>query len=391
MMCAVVRAASQDRPEAGAASTPRVEMSCFGGGRRLLLWARAVRAVDVAQAPDRSRVEGTDAEEQTMIIGQSAASRAMSASLQRFAACAVPVLLEGETGTGKELAAREIHYAGLRARKPFVPVNCGALPDTLIESELFGHQRGAFTDAKTGQAGLIELAQGGTLFLDEVDALSPKAQVTLLRFLQDHEYRPVGARVSRTADVRVVAATNASLEQLSLDGRFRRDLYYRLNALYLRVAPLRERVADIAPLAQHFLAAAVRQLDTAPRCWSDAALAALAAHSWPGNVRELENVALRACVNAEVGEVGVAELAAADAVFATALGQPPAAGPCDGSFSASKARAIASFERTFLIKLLREARGNVTAAARLADIERRQLGKLMKKHGIERNAYRALP
>ena len=323
-----------------------------------------------------------------MIVGQSVASCAMLASLRRFAACAVPVLLEGETGTGKELAAREIHYAGPRAQKPFVPVNCGALPDTLIESELFGHRRGAFTDAKSEQPGLVELAQGGTLFLDEVDTLSPKAQVTLLRFLQDREYRPVGGRVARTADVRIVAATNASLEQLSLERRFRRDLYYRLNALYLRLLPLRERTADIAPLAQHFLAVASRQLGVAPKRWTDAALAALAAHAWPGNVRELENVALRACVNADGNEAGVAELVAADPAFAVAQAGPPRDDPQDASFSASKARAIASFERTFLTRLLRDAGGNVTTAARLADIERRQLGKLLKKHGIARSAFR---
>ncbi|HVJ63524.1 MAG TPA: sigma-54 dependent transcriptional regulator, partial [Tahibacter sp.] len=293
-----------------------------------------------------------------MIVGQSTASHAMLASLRRFAACAVPVLLEGETGTGKELAAREIHYAGLRAQKPFVPVNCGALPDSLIESELFGHRRGAFTDAKSEQPGLVELAQGGTLFLDEVDTLSPKAQVTLLRFLQDHEYRPVGGRVARTADVRIVAATNASLEQLSLDRRFRRDLYYRLNALYLRLLPLRERTADIAPLAQHFLTVAVRQLGATPKRWTDAALAALAAHAWPGNVRELENIALRACVNTDGPDVGVAELATADPAFVAAQAGPPRESARDTSFSASKARAIASFERSFLTDLLRNARAN---------------------------------
>jgi DNA-binding NtrC family response regulator len=325
-----------------------------------------------------------------MIVGESDASRAMLSSLRRFAACSVPVLLEGETGTGKELAAREIHYAGPRAKKPFVPVNCGALPDTLIESELFGHRRGAFTDARNEQPGLVDLAHGGTLFLDEVDALSPKAQVTLLRFLQDHEYRPVGGRVARIADVRVIAATNAPLEEYSQSERFRRDLYYRLNALHLRLSPLRERRADIVPLAQHFLAAAVRQLGTAPKRWSEAALAALTAHAWPGNVRELENIALRACVDSERDEVGLAELGAADASFACCAGNAPAVPVAvdDASFSTSKARAIASFERAYLTRLLQAAGGNVTAAARQAEIERRQLGKLLKKHGIAPQRFR---
>jgi len=324
-----------------------------------------------------------------MIVGESEASRAMLQSLKRFAACGVPVLLEGETGTGKELAAREIHYAGPRAKKPFVPVNCGALPDSLIESELFGHRRGAFTDAKNEQPGLVDLANGGTLFLDEVDALSPKAQVTLLRFLQDHEYRPVGGRVSRTADVRVVAATNAPLDAYSQEGRFRRDLYFRLNALHLRLPPLRERRADILPLAQHFLAAASRQLGVLPRRWSEAAIAALVAHAWPGNVRELENVALRACVCSDGDEIGVAELATADAAFSIAARVEPSAIVVDDqSFGASKARAIATFERTYLLRLLQAAGGNVTAAARQAEVERRQLGKLLKKHGIAPQRFR---
>jgi DNA-binding NtrC family response regulator len=335
------------------------------------------------------RVQRNDREVPGMIVGESEASRSMLQNLRRFAACNVPVLLEGETGTGKELAAREIHYAGPRAKKPFVPVNCGALPDSLIESELFGHRRGAFTDAKTEQAGLVDLANGGTLFLDEVDALSPKAQVTLLRFLQDHEYRPVGGRVSLTADVRVVAATNAPLDDYSQTGRFRRDLYFRLNALHLRLPPLRERRADIAPLALHFLAAASRQLGATPRRWSDAALAALVAHAWPGNVRELENVALRACVVSEGDEVGLAELAAADAAFGALIRiEAPVVVVDDQSFGASKARAIATFERTYLTKLLQAAGGNVTAAARQAEIERRQLGKLLKKHGIAPQRFR---
>ncbi|MEP7043842.1 MAG: sigma-54 dependent transcriptional regulator [Dokdonella sp.] len=325
-----------------------------------------------------------------MLIGHSAATQALLAQLHRFAACAAPVLLEGETGTGKELAAREIHYAGARAEKPFVPVNCGALPDTLIESELFGHRRGAFTDAWKSQPGLIDHAQGGTLFLDEVDSLSPKAQVTLLRFVQDLEYRAVGDRVARAADVRIIAATNASLRQLAGGGGFRSDLLYRLNALYVRIAPLRERCADIVPLARHFLVAAAQRLGTTEKYWSDVALDALVAYAWPGNVRELENVALRACLAAKGDEVGVDELSAVDAAFcAEALPSMAAREPVSraDTYRTAKNRAIASFDRSFLTDLLRRAGGNITAAAKLADIERRQLGKLLKKRGIERGPY----
>ncbi|MEP6898402.1 MAG: sigma-54 factor interaction domain-containing protein, partial [Rhodanobacter sp.] len=175
------------------------------------------------------------------MLGQSQAIHSIRAQLQSYAGCDVQVLIEGETGTGKELVAREIHYASARREHPFVPVNCGAIADGLIENELFGHNRGAFTDAKGAQAGLIDHARGGTLFLDEVDTLSSKGQVTLLRFLQDNEYRPVGGGVARISDARIIAATNACLEQQVAAGHFRRDLQYRLNALYLRLPPLRER------------------------------------------------------------------------------------------------------------------------------------------------------
>jgi DNA-binding NtrC family response regulator len=317
-----------------------------------------------------------------MMIGESPQSRALSLRLARFATCNAPVLLEGETGTGKELAAREIHYAGMRAEKPFVPVNCGALPDSLIESELFGHRQGAFTDARSTQPGLVDHAQGGTLFLDEVDTLSPKAQVTLLRFLQDNQFRPVGAGAMRTADVRIIAATNASLDRLSEGGRFRRDLLYRLNALSVRLSPLRERVADIVPLARHFLVLVAERLAMKTRRWTAEALDVLVAYPWPGNVRELENVTLRACLGAEGDDIGLVELVAAEPAFACIVPSPDAKTDDHGSFSAAKSSAIESFERNYLTDLMRRARGNVSAAARLSSIERRQLGKLLKKRGI---------
>ena len=323
-----------------------------------------------------------------MMVVRSHRSRELLVQLRRIASCDASVLLEGETGTGKELAAREIHYASARAEKPFVPVNCGALPDSLIESELFGHCRGAFTDAKDARAGLIDHAEGGTIFFDEVDTLSPKAQVTMLRFLQDREFRPVGASRARAADVRVIAATNASLDKLAAEGGFRRDLLYRLNALHVRLSPLREREADIAPLAVHFLEAASRQLSIEPRRWTESALRALIAYPWPGNVRELENIALRACLCADSAEVGVAELITADEAFAAIAVLEPRADVIGSGFVAAKSSAIASFEHSYLTDLMRRAGGNVSEAARLSRIERRQLGKLLKKRGIGKETFR---
>ena len=261
------------------------------------------------------------------MIGRSPAFRKALAQLDRIAACDATVLIEGESGTGKELVAREIHYEGPRKDDPFVPVNCGALPDSLLENELFGHSRGAYTDARTAHVGLVELADGGTLFLDEVDALSSKGQTTLLRFLQDRGFRRLGGRRERRTDVRVVAACNRDLQELVDDGAFRPDLLYRLRLLHIRMPPLREREGDAGLLARHFLEVASQRIGA-----SEPELAAA-----PGSL----------------------------------------------SFRAAKERAIAAFERSYLTRALRKADGNVSAAARLIGTERRHLGRLIKKHGIQ--------
>lgn len=321
-----------------------------------------------------------------LMLGASVSLKAAVDVLGRYADCDAPVLIEGETGTGKELAARQIHYGGVRRARSFVPVNCGALQDPLIESELFGHRRGAFTDARTSRAGLVEHARGGTLFLDEVDALSPKGQVTLLRFLQDRQYRPVGDSESVQADVRVVAATNASLDALVHDGRFRHDLYYRLSPLCVRLPPLRERGADVALLARHFLDHCARRMGAAPKRWSADALDLLAAYAWPGNVRELENVVLRAFLHSGGGEVGSMELRAALPALRETVAVSRRDSEAISPFMQAKARAIALFERDYLTELMRQCGGNVSLAARLCHTERRQLGKLLKKHGLAGNA-----
>jgi two-component system response regulator GlrR len=301
-----------------------------------------------------------------------------------MAATPAPVLIEGETGVGKELAARSVHYLSERRDRPFVPVNCGAIPDSLVESELFGHVRGAFTDARHARHGLVTQAHGGTLFLDEIDALSLKAQVALLRFLQDHRYRPVGQDRDYFCDVRVIAASNGPLRRRAAEGTFRSDLLYRLDILALRVPALRERAHDVLLLAEHFLARHSveygherKHLHANTRRW-------LLEYAWPGNVRELQNLIHRLVLLAEGGEIlYCGELAAEiPQVHAdSASGQFP-------SFQRAKARAVEHFERTYLEELLRRALGNVSAAARLAGKERRALGKLLRKHHIDSTRFR---
>lgn len=309
------------------------------------------------------------------MIGRSPAFTRALEGLDKFAACDATVLIEGETGTGKELVAREVHYRSARRDKPFVPVNCGALPESLVENELFGHTRGAYTDAHATQPGIVEVADRGTLFLDEVDALPPKAQVALLRFLQDQRYRPLGARTERTADVRIVAASNRSLEELAGTDRFRVDLLYRLRLLYVRIPPLREREEDAVLLARHFVEAASRTFGGEVRPIAKHSLAWFDRYSWPGNVRELENLVYQAFLVCEGSEISIpppAEVAAVESDEGALL-----------SYSAAKSRAIAAFERSFLTKALQRTQGNISAAARMIGTERRHLGRLLKKHGIE--------
>ena len=298
----------------------------------------------------------TATERLTKMIGESEAFQQACYLLRRYAACNVPVLIEGDTGTGKELAAREIHYASARSLGPFVPVNCGALPENLIESALFGHRRGAFTDAKSNEPGLVEYARGGTLFLDEIDSLSPHAQATLLRFLQNGEFRAVGERPLRIADVRIVAASNLSLATAVEAGHFRRDLFYRLNPLYVCLPPLCEREEDVILLAKQLLRDAVGHLEIGPREWSAEALEALMCHHWPGNVRELENVILRACMRSDRHIIGLAELAQVDpaiwARYVKSNAKESSPEEVKEEFAASKQRAIQSFERQYLIALM---------------------------------------
>lgn len=301
-------------------------------------------------------------------VGSSPAFQSMLVNLCRVAANEAPVLIEGQTGSGKELAARAIHYGGTRRNGPFVPVNCGALPDNLLEAELFGHERGAFTDAKTARRGLVAEANGGTLFLDEVDSLSPKAQVALLRFLQDQHYRPVGGTRELHTNVRMIAATNRPLQDAPL---FRADLLYRLKILSLELPPLKERPGDALELAQHFVGVFCAKYHLPPKQFDEKTLAWIDRYDWPGNVRELENWVHRELLMTEGSVIAVAPAAS----------QAPQQMAC---FHQAKAEAVRLFEHEYVMSLLRRTGGNVTRAAQIAGKERRAFGKLLKKHGIDR-------
>jgi|SRR5215472_3773164 len=313
------------------------------------------------------------------MVGNSPAFLATVKLILRIAQRDATVLLEGETGTGKELAARAIHYNGPRRKGPFIPVNCGAIPESLVESELFGHRRGAFTDAKQASPGILLLAHGGTLFLDEVDSLSPKAQVTLLRFLQERTIRRVGETVERPVDVRVVAASSRGLEELVERGLFRSDLFYRLNLMYVAIPPLRERGADIELLAAHFITQLSRRYG-GPSTLDAASIAWLHTQLWPGNVRQLENFLEREYL---LGE-GLAELRF------SVLGEPACEPERDcWNYRVAKARVVESFNRRYLDELMRFTRGNVTLAARAAGKERRDFGRLLRKYAIQAESFRA--
>jgi two-component system, NtrC family, response regulator GlrR len=336
-----------------------------------------------AGAPDR-RVSSPEARRAYGgIIGESPRIKAALQRIQRAAACDATVLIEGETGTGKELAARAIHYLGGRSDRPFVCVNCGSLPDSLVENELFGHERGAYTDARDAGPGLVADAEGGTLFLDEVEAMSARTQVVLLRFLQDGMYRPIGGRRTVSANVRVIAASNSSLRELVRHGRFRDDLLYRLRLMLVEMPPLRDRSDDISVLARYFLQRFSQQYRHLQKSLSRSLESSLKEYPWPGNVRELENLLHRAVLMSDGDEL---ELDAADfeASLSAPIAEPSPPENLDKGFRAAKASAIHAFERAYLLKAMRSTNGNVAAAARRAGKERRAFGKLLKKHGIDR-------
>lgn len=319
-------------------------------------------------------------------IGRSEAFLRVNALIQKVAACSANVLIRGETGTGKELAARTIHYSGSRKSGPFVPVNCAGIPDTLFESELFGHEKGAFTSAGSARTGLVAAANRGTLFLDEVDALSLKGQAALLRFLQDAQFRPVGSVALRTADVRVVAASNANLEAAVQARSFREDLYFRLNALTVELPPLRERRPDI-PLLIDLFVERYRGARDGEIVVGAAAKAAMVAYGWPGNIRELENVVLRGIVLAEHDQFVLPDhVARAD--VAGNQGDCDSTSAYSGSMREVCQRELRKVEENYLRWLLHQTRGNISAAAKKASTERRHMGRKLRQLGIDHLIYR---
>ena len=293
-----------------------------------------------------------------------------------MAAADAPVLITGETGVGKELCARAIHHLSARKAGPFIPIDCGALPEGLMENELFGHCRGAFTGAHTKQKGLVAMAQAGTLFLDEVDSLSLAAQSKLLRLLQEHTYRPLGAEEFYQSNARVVTATNHCLEECVKQGKFRQDLYYRLDVLHLHLPSLRERKDDIALLARRYLWSLHDDQKQPRKKLSASAIRKLESYDWPGNVRELFNILQRAAVFSSRTEIGPDDITLPQTREDT--------GDACKSFRNARALAIERFERAYVVDVLRRHGGNITQAAIEAEKDRRAFGRLVSKYQIDR-------
>ena len=313
------------------------------------------------------------------IIGTSKEMRDVYEQVAQVAHTSTTVLIRGESGTGKELVAHAIHYNSPRSSKPFVKVNCAALPESLIESELFGHEKGAFTGAVARKRGRFELAEGGTLFLDEIGDLSPAMQVKLLRVLQEREFERVGGTETLKVNVRLIAATNVDLEQAVSDGRFRSDLYYRLNVFSIYLPPLRERKTDILLLADHFLEKYGGQNGKRIKRISTPAIDMLMSYHWPGNVRELENVVERATLVCEGNVIHGYNL-------------PPTLQTAEGSGTVTKMsldQAVSSFEKDLIQDALKTARGNRARAARLLDTTERILGYKVKKYEIDCRRFRS--
>lgn len=301
------------------------------------------------------------------------------------------VLIFGETGTGKELFARAIHYSSERKGKPFVPVNCAALPDHLVENELFGHSKGAFTGALIEKHGLFHEADGGTLFLDEINSLNLTAQSKLLRVLQDQEFRPLGSTKSRSVDVKIVAATNTDLRYLVEARHFREDLFYRLNVLSVTLPPLRDRQDDIPELAQYLVKYAAEEFGKGVVQLSSDAISKLMSYAWPGNVRELQGVLYRAVAMAMGDVIGATDLdlpAQEEVRGVTTTASEVPRIEC-GGFQEMKAKVVDEFERTYLSQILTAHHGNISKAARAAQKERRAFQRLLHKHGLHRRIVTA--
>ncbi|HET7784503.1 MAG TPA: sigma-54 dependent transcriptional regulator [Myxococcales bacterium] len=335
-----------------------------------LLVKRAAEHVGLRKENARLRRELQASRSVQGILGKSAAMQQVLEVLERVAPSDVPVLIEGESGTGKDLVARALHAMSRRASKPYVALNMSAVPEALAESELFGHEKGAFSGANMARPGFFAAAEGGTFFLDEIGSLAPPLQPKLLRVLQDGDYIPVGSRQARKADVRIVCATNEDLKSKVASGAFREDLYYRIHVMPVRLPPLRERREDIPLLVEHFVKKHAQRLGRPELPASPAALKVLLDHRWPGNVRELENCIERALLLARGEALAVDDL-------------PPEV--CAGDVEAQEGsyrRERDDWEQHYLTALLREASGSVAKAAELAGLHRSTLYEKLARHGL---------
>ncbi|HXA16006.1 MAG TPA: sigma-54 dependent transcriptional regulator [Thermoanaerobaculia bacterium] len=335
-----------------------------------------VRAALGGRAADEVEIETGPA---SRIVGSHPSMIAMYKAIARVASLNVPVVILGESGSGKELVAQSIHDLGDRVSGPFIAINCGAIPDTLLENELFGSTRGAFTDSRQDRRGALSRADGGTLFLDEIGDISPAFQVKLLRFLQDGIVTPLGAEKSHRVDVRLIAATHRDIKRLVAEGRFREDLYYRLAGYEIAVPPLRERASDIPLLADHFRRriAAEMKRDSIPGP-SQAVLDVLAAHRWPGNVRELEQVIRRTIIDSGALVDPVAAASALRDIAPGAETQPaPVPAPAEEELVS-----LDEAEKRHIVAVLRATGGNQTQAAFILGIERKTLARKIKRLDI---------
>jgi DNA-binding NtrC family response regulator len=343
-----------------------------------LVVQRALDHCKLVRENKRFRVELKEKEEWSPLVGSSPAMLDVYKLVARVSESRSTVLLQGESGTGKELIARAIHANSPRRDKPFIPVNCGALPDTLLESEMFGHEKGAFTGAVGLKAGLFEAATGGTLFLDEIGELGPALQVKLLRVMQDQEVRRVGGTTSVKVDVRIIAATNRDLEQLVKEDKFRDDLFYRLNVVRITLPSLVDRKEDIPMLAHHFLQKYVGGTPSGVRGFLPETMALLKEYRWPGNVRELENAVERA-VSLSHGPLVTPD----DLPESIRTAAPLEAKAVLASEGDEVCLTLEEVEKRHLIRVLKEMRGNKVKAAKILGIDRRTLYRMAERFGLD--------
>jgi transcriptional regulator with GAF, ATPase, and Fis domain len=314
------------------------------------------------------------------IIGKSAPLQQVLSIVEKVANTESTVLVTGESGTGKELIAQALHYNSRRSERPLITVNCGAIPEELLESELFGHVKGAFTNAVSHRDGRFSLADGGTIFLDEIGDMSPKLQVKLLRVLQEMTFEPVGSSKTIKVDVRVIAATHQNLPTLIANKQFREDLYYRLNVLPIEIPPLRERRDDIPLLVHHFLDIATQEPGSREVTVSEKAMERLLAHSWPGNVRELQNVMERLVILCSDDEIGVSDLPALLQQDSKPASVAPIVPPTGISFNET----VEQLETDLIIQALQHTEWNKNRAAQLLGLNRTTLLEKIKKRGLTR-------